>query len=115
MSTNNLAGMRSLAVSYPSEIRTNDYFREKFPDMVANAAEKGLAKLWAQPKDASESTRAFDAAMANPGSPYDSHPPRRRHQRGSHLGPAPSQCQVCAGSAARIAANGASRPVISSN
>ena len=39
-------GIRSLAVSFPSIIRTNDYYREKYPELIAQAEEKGLAKLF---------------------------------------------------------------------
>jgi 3-oxoacyl-[acyl-carrier-protein] synthase-3 len=39
-------GIRSLAVSFPSIIRTNDYYREKYPDLVAKSEEKTLARLF---------------------------------------------------------------------
>ena len=39
-------GMRSLAVAFPSVIRTNDYYREKYPDVVAEVESKALARLW---------------------------------------------------------------------
>jgi 3-oxoacyl-[acyl-carrier-protein] synthase III len=58
------AGMKSLAVSYPRQIRTNDYFRQKYPEMVANAETKTLAKIWAAPDDAAVRVEAFDAEMA---------------------------------------------------
>ncbi len=57
------AGMKSLAVSYPRQIRTNDYFREKYPEVVANAEQKSLAKIWASPADSSARVEAFDAEM----------------------------------------------------
>lgn len=38
-------GIRSLAISLPSIIRTNDYYREKYPDIVANVEDKNMAKL----------------------------------------------------------------------
>lgn len=38
-------GIRSLAISLPSIIRTNDYYREKYPDIVAKAEDKNLAKF----------------------------------------------------------------------
>ncbi len=38
-------GIRSLAISLPSIIRTNDYYREKYPEIIANAEEKNMAKL----------------------------------------------------------------------
>lgn len=39
-------GIRSLAVSFPSVVRTNDYWREKYPDVVKRAEEKSLAKAF---------------------------------------------------------------------
>ncbi len=39
-------GIKSLAVSFPSVIRTNDYYREKYPDLVAKSEEKTLARLF---------------------------------------------------------------------
>jgi 3-oxoacyl-[acyl-carrier-protein] synthase III len=38
-------GIKSIAVSFPSVIRTNDYYKEKYPDLVAKAEDKSLAKL----------------------------------------------------------------------
>ncbi|AFZ02306.1 3-oxoacyl-ACP synthase III family protein [Calothrix sp. PCC 6303] len=38
-------GIKSLAVSFPSVIRTNDYYREKYPNLVAKSEEKTLARL----------------------------------------------------------------------
>ncbi len=38
-------GIKSIAVSFPSIIRTNDYYKEKYPDLVAKADDKSLAKL----------------------------------------------------------------------
>ena len=40
-------GMRSLAVAFPSVIRDNDYYRQKYPDIVAEVESKALARLWA--------------------------------------------------------------------
>lgn len=70
-------GMRSLAVSFPSEVRTNDYFRERHPEMVARAEEHTLAKLWSEKATTTDATRAFDTAMA----PYLSDPFRGSVQR----------------------------------
>ena len=39
-------GIRSLAVSFPSILRTNDYWRKNYPDLIANAEEKSLAKAF---------------------------------------------------------------------
>ena len=40
-------GLQSLAVAFPRSIRTNDYYRERFPGVVAEAEHKTLARLWA--------------------------------------------------------------------
>jgi 3-oxoacyl-[acyl-carrier-protein] synthase III len=56
------AGFRALAVDFPSTIRTNDYWREKYPEMVAEAEEKTLAKLWSAGEQSAASA-TFDAAM----------------------------------------------------
>ncbi len=39
-------GIRSLAVSFPSIIRTNDYYRQHFPDLIVQAEHKSLAKTF---------------------------------------------------------------------
>ena len=39
-------GIRSLAVSFPSITRTNDYYKEKYPELVSRAEQKSLAKLF---------------------------------------------------------------------
>ncbi|MBW4493056.1 MAG: 3-oxoacyl-ACP synthase III family protein [Oscillatoria princeps RMCB-10] len=44
-------GIRSLAVSFPSVVRTNDYWREKYPELVANAEANSLAKVFTALKD----------------------------------------------------------------
>lgn len=53
-------GFRSLAVSFPETVRTNDYFREQCPELVATAEEKTLAKVWA---DHGGEPSAFDHAF----------------------------------------------------
>ncbi|AFZ56817.1 3-oxoacyl-ACP synthase [Anabaena cylindrica FACHB-243] len=39
-------GIRSLALSLPNIKRTNDYYREKYPELVAQSEQKSLAKLF---------------------------------------------------------------------
>ncbi len=39
-------GLLSLAVNFPREVRTNDYWRERHPEMVADVANKNLARVW---------------------------------------------------------------------
>lgn len=55
-------GIRSLSVSFPSAVRTNDYWRVKYPEVVAQAADRTLARVFT-PKDTSPGSRAFDAEM----------------------------------------------------
>ena len=47
-------GIRSIAVSFPSIIRTNDYFRENYPELIATAEQKGLARVFSVPENISE-------------------------------------------------------------
>ena len=63
-------GIKSLAVSYPRAIRTNDYFRQKHPEVIAKAEEVSLGKIWAPPKDNPQGADIFDTAAA----PYMSDP-----------------------------------------
>ncbi len=54
-------GMRSLAVKFPSEIRKNSFWKEKYPELVKSAEERTLAKLWQV--EQMEPTTAFDIEM----------------------------------------------------
>jgi 3-oxoacyl-[acyl-carrier-protein] synthase-3 len=56
-------GMRSLAVSVPRTVRTNDYFRARFPDIVAEAERKTLARLWSKSEARARPTNPFDIEM----------------------------------------------------
>lgn len=38
-------GIKSLALAFPSVIRTNDYYKENYPNIVAKSEEKNLARL----------------------------------------------------------------------
>jgi 3-oxoacyl-[acyl-carrier-protein] synthase III len=46
-------GIRSLAVAFPSVVRRNDYFQEHFPDLLAGADKKSLAKVFSSAAPAS--------------------------------------------------------------
>jgi 3-oxoacyl-[acyl-carrier-protein] synthase III len=70
------AGIRSLAVSFPAKIRGNDYWRERYPDMVKDEEKKTLARLFRSQKPAG-SLDAFETAMA----PYLSDPFRGARER----------------------------------
>ena len=56
------AGFRALAVNFPRGVRTNDYWLERHPQMVAEAASRTLAKLWT-PGSATSSASVFVAEM----------------------------------------------------
>ena len=60
--TTTQTGIRSLSISLPSQVRTNDYWREKYPGLVAAAEEKSLARTFA-PIDPSSNTLIFDEEM----------------------------------------------------
>lgn len=51
-------GIRSLAVSFPNTKRTNDYYIEKYPDLIALAEQKSLA-------------RAYSLAGSTPSNEFD--------------------------------------------
>jgi 3-oxoacyl-[acyl-carrier-protein] synthase-3 len=40
------AKLRSLAVDFPEVVRTNDFFRQRHPEVVASIAERALGKVW---------------------------------------------------------------------
>jgi 3-oxoacyl-[acyl-carrier-protein] synthase-3 len=47
-------GMRSLAIAHPQQVRTNDFYREKYPETVKLITERSQAQLWqrsAQPRN----------------------------------------------------------------
>lgn len=69
-------GIRSLAVSFPSQVRTNDYWRTKYPEAVADAEKRTLARLFSA-SSAAPPTRPFDIEMA----PYLSDPFRGTVER----------------------------------
>ncbi|GAB1540508.1 hypothetical protein NUACC21_31770 [Scytonema sp. NUACC21] len=54
-------GIRSLALSFPSIRRTNDYYREKYPGLVAQSEQKSLARLFSLP--GSTPSNEFDLEM----------------------------------------------------
>jgi 3-oxoacyl-[acyl-carrier-protein] synthase III len=58
------AGMRSLALGLPDSIRTNDYWRKKYPEMVEKAEATNLARLWAKDRNSGGDALLFDEEMA---------------------------------------------------
>lgn len=51
-------GIRSLALSFPNTVCTNDYYRKKYPDLVAQSEQKSLGRL-------------FSLAGSTPGNAFD--------------------------------------------
>ncbi|HTO52993.1 MAG TPA: 3-oxoacyl-[acyl-carrier-protein] synthase III C-terminal domain-containing protein [Myxococcota bacterium] len=71
------AGIRSLAVSFPAGIRSNDYWRERHPGMVADEERRTLARLFRSQQQQSGPLDAFEHTMA----PYLSDPFRGARER----------------------------------
>jgi 3-oxoacyl-[acyl-carrier-protein] synthase-3 len=69
-------GLRSLASAFPAKIRSNDYWREHHPQLVAQEEKKTLARLWKSNAQTKE-LDAFERAMA----PYLSDPFRGARER----------------------------------
>lgn len=76
-------GIRSLAVCFPSIIRTNDYYREKYPELIAQSEQKSLARMFSLA--GSTPSNEFDLEMV----PYLSDPFRGTVER-RVLGPGES-------------------------
>lgn len=68
-------GIRSIAVSFPSIIRTNDYYRENSPELITGAEKKTLSKVFSTTD--SSSMNEFDLEML----PYMSDPFRGTVER----------------------------------
>jgi 3-oxoacyl-[acyl-carrier-protein] synthase III len=47
------AEIKSLGVEVPRIVRTNDYWRERYPDLVQDVERQGRHKVWSPPPDAS--------------------------------------------------------------
>ncbi|BAY49948.1 3-oxoacyl-(ACP) synthase III (plasmid) [Scytonema sp. HK-05] len=68
-------GIRSLALSVPNTIRTNDYYRNKYPELIAQSEQRSLAKLFSLAD--STPSNEFDLEMM----PYLSDPFRGTVER----------------------------------
>ena len=71
-------GIRAIALNLPRTIRTNDYYRENYPDLVAQAEQKTLARLFIT--DNSTSDRHADI-WSQEVAPYMSDPFRGTVER----------------------------------
>lgn len=58
------AGIRSLAVGFPDTVRTNDWFRERYPEAFAAFESRTLAQVF-HTRDSNPDSALFDAAMAS--------------------------------------------------
>lgn len=45
------AAIQSLAIEMPHQIRTNDYWRVRYPDLVRSHEDKGRHKVWSRPAE----------------------------------------------------------------
>ncbi len=70
-------GMRSLAVTLPRTVRTNDYYRARHPEIVAEAERKTLARVWSKTDALERTTNPFDIEML----PYGDDPFRGTVER----------------------------------
>lgn len=68
-------GICSLALSFPNTIRTNDYYRNKYPELIAQSEQRSLAKLFSLAD--STPSNEFDLEMM----PYLSDPFRGTVER----------------------------------
>ncbi|MEA5502854.1 3-oxoacyl-ACP synthase III family protein [Halotia wernerae UHCC 0503] len=74
--SNQSVGIRSVAVNFPSIVRTNDYWQNKYPELVTQAEQKALSKLFSATQT-NNSTSEFDEEMT----PYLSDPFRGSVER----------------------------------
>ena len=72
-------GIRAIALSFPSIIRTNDYYRENYPELIAQAEQKTLARLFVP--TASDSNSNEDDVWSQEVAPYMSDPFRGTVER----------------------------------
>jgi 3-oxoacyl-[acyl-carrier-protein] synthase-3 len=60
------AKLRAIAVSFPKTVRTNEWFRTHYPEQVAAAEERSLAKLWQPRGDADAFTIEMGPYLRDP-------------------------------------------------
>lgn len=70
------AEIQSLALEMPRIVRTNDYWRSRYPDLVRQMEERDRHKVWSAPKE-SPTSSLFLETMA----PYLDDPFRGTHER----------------------------------
>jgi 3-oxoacyl-[acyl-carrier-protein] synthase-3 len=75
--THEPVGIRAIAVKFPRQIRTNDYYKEHYPELVAQASQKTLAKLFIPDNAKSDAEDIWSQEIA----PYTSDPFRGTVER----------------------------------
>ncbi|MFB2921271.1 3-oxoacyl-ACP synthase III family protein [Aerosakkonema funiforme] len=78
-------GIRSISVSFPSDVRTNDYWREKYPELVEKAEQKSFARAFIPVESSDKALQIWTEEMT----PYLSDPFRGTVER-RVLGPSES-------------------------
>ncbi len=68
-------GLQSVGVSVPDQVLTNDYWRQRYPQMVSDA--EGRTWMWRKPMEWTEGSEAFNQEMA----PFVRDPIRGPRQR----------------------------------
>lgn len=58
------AEIKALALGFPEAVRTNSYWHERYPEVVAAAREKTLERLWSHRVADSAAADAFEVAMS---------------------------------------------------
>lgn len=71
------AGITSLVLSYPEQIRRNSYWHERYPAVVAAAQQKTLDRLWRTRAGTGQAADAFEAELT----PYLEDPFRGTRER----------------------------------
>jgi len=69
-------GIRAMSVAFPEGRRTNDFWHERYPEIIASAERHNLAKVWSA-DDSTDASRDFDEEMR----PYTSDPFRGSVER----------------------------------
>ncbi|QRK05042.1 hypothetical protein JQX13_33200 [Archangium violaceum] len=57
-------GIRALALAYPETVRTNDYFRTNHAQVLAEAQQKSLSRVWSPHKTTESARDIFNEEMA---------------------------------------------------
>ena len=64
------AEIQSLAIEMPRIVRTNDYWRQRYPDLVQEVERRGRHKVWTPPANSSESSLFLEEMAPYLGDPF---------------------------------------------